>query len=276
MVVIPVAPDEVALDALLGALETATPAGARVWLADDAQGGPRVRAVIDAWRARTRMQAEYSRRPYPLGASAHLAAVLDACGDEDVAVLAADAQPAPGWLDRMAACLDAAPDIASVTPWCNVGETAGWPRMADTAPVPHDLASLAARLASLGMAPQPLPAPVEHAVLLRGTFRRASGGLDATTFQSAYAGLIDLGLRIAAFGGRHVLCTQAYVARSGEGRPADGDLDRLAARWPQWNPALARFLMEDPLADVRARIAMRMADDGSPVAQPDLFGSLRA
>ena len=50
------------------------------------QGGPRVQAVIEPWLARTRLQAEYTRRPRSIGESAHLEQMLQACGDADVAV----------------------------------------------------------------------------------------------------------------------------------------------------------------------------------------------
>ena len=41
VVIVPLGTDEDALDACLAALDAGTPAGTRVWLADDAQAGPR-------------------------------------------------------------------------------------------------------------------------------------------------------------------------------------------------------------------------------------------
>ena len=116
-----------ALDACLAALEMATPAGTPVWLADDAQAGPRGVAIVERWLRNTRLRAEYTRRAHPIGESAHLQEMLRACGDADVVVLAADAQPLPGWLPQLAACLARDAAIATATPWCNAGETAGWP-----------------------------------------------------------------------------------------------------------------------------------------------------
>jgi hypothetical protein len=53
--------------------------------------------------------------------------------------------------------------------------------------------------------------------------------------------------------------------------PADGDLDALAARWPGWHARLAGFLKDDPLHDLRARLAQLYLeiDAGSP--QRELF-----
>lgn len=271
IVVVPVGVDDALLDACLAALDAATPAGTRVWLADDAQGGPRVQAVVQAWRASTRLQADYSRRPRAIGEAAHLADVLAACGDADVAVLACDARPAPGWLARMARTLADDPAATTVTPWCNAGEVAAWPRLGEVAP-PADPVRIADALAEAALAPAVLPAAVDHAVLLRGSARTAAGGVDATSHASWYAALIDLSLRMQAFGGRDLLCTQAYVARAAEGRPADGDLDRIAARWPHWTARLAGFLMDDPLRAERAAVAAaleRRTRDAA--AQPGLF-----
>ena len=55
VILLPVGVDDTALDACLAALETTTPAGTPVWLADDAQGGPRVQAVVEHWLVHTRL-----------------------------------------------------------------------------------------------------------------------------------------------------------------------------------------------------------------------------
>lgn len=80
IVLLSVGTDDEALDACLGALDAATPAGTRVWLADDAQAGPRGRAVIEHWLARTQLQAHHTRRQRMLGEVAHLDEMLSACG----------------------------------------------------------------------------------------------------------------------------------------------------------------------------------------------------
>ena len=72
VVLVPVGVDDDALDACLAALDAGTPAGTRVWLADDAQAGPRGLAIIERWLARTALQADYTRRPRPIGEAAHL------------------------------------------------------------------------------------------------------------------------------------------------------------------------------------------------------------
>ncbi len=270
IVLLPLAADEDALDACLAALDAATPAGTAVWLADDAQAGPRGIALVERWLGRTRLRAEYTRRNHPIGEIAHLQEMLQACGDQDVVVLAPDAQPLPGWLTQLAACLARDAAIATATPWCNAGETAGWPTLGEIAPPPADPALMAQACAAMPPHHPELPGAVDHAVALRGSARQRAGGLDTASFASRYAALIDLSLRLSGLGWRNVLCETAFVARGGEGGPADGDMDALAARWPAWHPRLAGFLMHDPLRATREQLsALHERLRGTP--QHDLF-----
>jgi hypothetical protein len=271
IVVLPVGVDDAALDACLGALESGTPAGTRVWLADDAQAGPRARAVIDAWLARTGLQAHYTRRQRAVGEVAHLDEVLGACGDSDVVVLVADAQPAPGWLAQLAACLARDAAIATATPWSNAGESASWPRIGEIADMPADLERIARACAAMPPLHAELPGAITHAVALRGSARRRAGGLDAASYGSWCAALTDLSLRMAGLGWRNVLCETAFVARAGEGLPADGDMDALAARWPAWHARLAQFLMDDPLHGTRAQLDALLAGIDRQAPQRELF-----
>lgn len=271
VVLLPVGADDDALDACLAALDAGTPAGTRVWLADDAQAGPRGLAIIERWLAHTPLQADYTRRDRRVGEVAHIDQMLAACGDADAIVLAPDAVPAPGWAVQLSACFARDASIASATPWCNAGEVAAWPRIGEISPAPADPGRIARACAAMPPLHPELPAAVAHAVLLRGTARRKAGGLDAASYGSWYAALIDLCLRLSGLGWRNVLCESAFVARPAEGVPFDGDMDRLAVRWPDWHARVAGFLMRDPLRATRAELADLFATIGPPEPQPDLF-----
>ncbi|MFP7722522.1 glycosyltransferase [Lysobacter sp. A3-1-A15] len=271
IVVVPLSADDDALDACLAALDAGTPAGTRVWLADDAQAGPRGYAVVEQWMARTALRADYTRRPRGVGEVAHLDEVLGACGEADVAVVAADSRPLPGWLEAMAACLAADGAIGSATPWSNAGEAAAWPRIGEVAAAPAEAPRMARAAAEMPALLPELPAAVGHAVLLRGAARRRAGGLDTVSYGSWYAALIDLSLRLAGLGWRNVLCERAFVARDAEGAALDGDMERLAVRWPDWHARLASFLMRDPLRASREQLQHLLETIGPPEPQRDLF-----
>lgn len=270
VVLVPVGVDDDALDRCLAALDAGTPPGTRVWLADDAQAGPRGFAIVEHWLEHTALQADYTRRPRSIGEAAHLDDMLKACGDADVLVLASDAVPLPGWATQLVACAARDPAIATATPWCNAGETASWPRVGEVMPVPDEPARLARAAASLPPHHPELPAAVNHAVFLRGSARLRAGGLDAASYASWHAALVDLSLRMAGLGWRNVLCETAFVARDGEGVPLGDDVDTLAARWPTWHARLAQFLMQDPLHMLRAALG-HAYDNAELRTQPDLF-----
>ena len=272
VVLLPVGTDDAALDACLGALEKATLPGTRVWLADDAQAGPRSQAVVANWLTRTRLQADYTRRPRTLGEVAHLDQMLLACGEADVAVLTSDAQPLPGWLERMAEALAQDAAIASVVPWSNAGEVVAWPRLGEINPLPDDPLRLAQACAKMPPLHAELPSASSHAVVLRGRARCRVGGLDVSSYGSWYAALIDLSQRMAGLGWRNVLCETAFVARLQEGAPSDGDMDALATRWPAWHARLAGFLMRDPLQAQREHLQNLYRELPPPDPQRALFG----
>ena len=275
IVLLPLGADEDALDACLAALEANTPAGTPVWLADDAQAGPRGIALVERWLQRTGLRAEYTRRSHPIGQVAHLQQMLQACGDADAVLLAPDARPLPGWLSQLAACLARDAAIATATPWCNAGETAAWPSLGEISPIPAEPALTAQACAAMPPQHPELPAAVDHAVALRGSARQRAGGLDADSFGSRYAALVDLSLRLSGLGWRNALCETAFVARGGEGGLADGDMDALAARWPAWHARLAGFLMHDPLREPRQRLhALHVLLRDTP--QHELFAATAA
>ena len=271
VILLPVGVDDDALDACLGALDAGTPAGSRIWLADDAQAGPRASAIIERWLQRTPLQADYTRRQQAIGEVAHLDEMLTACAGTDVVVLAPDAQPLPGWLQQLSACFSRDASIASATPWCNAGEAASWPRLGEIDIPPRDFERTAAACAAMPPGHPELPAAVNHAVALRGSARQRAGGLDASSYASWYAALIDLSLRLSGLGWRNALCETAFVARGGEGGPAEGDMDAINARWPAWNARLANFLMQDPLREPRERLASLYGQAGVAESQGRLF-----
>lgn len=271
IVLLPVGVDDDALDACLAALDAGTPAGTLIWLADNAQAGPRGIAIIDRWLQRTRLRADYTRRQRPIGEVAHLDEALRACADADVLVLAADAVPTPGWATQLLACFARDAAIATATPWCNAGESAAWPRIGEVSAMPAEPVKLAQACAAMPPMHPELPSAVAHAVLLRGSARAKAGGLDAASYASWYAALIDLSMRFSGLGWRNALCETAFVARGGEGGPADGDMEALAVRWPGWHPRLATFLMQDPLRGPRDRLASLLAGIEAPQRQQHLF-----
>ncbi len=277
-VVVPVFNALEALDACLGALDRTLPAGVRVHVADDASTDPRVPALLEDWRRRTRLEVSHVRRAANLGFPGNCNAAFAETGEADVVLLNADTEPAGDWLARLAACAASDARIATATPWSNNGEIVSYPCFVSPNALPDDPEALA--LAATRHVPSypSLPTAVGFCMFMRRAALEAIGGFDAETFGKGYGEENDWCLRAEAHGWRHVLCDDAYVVHLGHASfaatghaPGGENLRRLNARWPGYNERIARFILDDPLRTARARLddGLAMLAAGSP--QGDLF-----
>ena len=76
---------------------------------------------------------------------------------------------------------------------------------------------------------------------------------------------------MSGLGWRNALCETAFVARLHEGAPAEGDMDALAVRWPDWHARIAGFLMDDPLHELRDELGRRLQAQDAAGPQWGLF-----
>lgn len=279
-VVVPVYNALEPLDACLASLDRTLPAGARVLVADDASTDPRVAPLLASWLARTPLQAQVVTRAANLGFPANCNAAFDETGDADVVLLNSDAVATTGWLQQLARCAASDARIASISPWSNNAEICSFPRFCEDNPAPEHPDAVAEAAASMGAPEYPeLPTTVGFCLYLRRAALRQLGGFDACTFGSGYGEENDWCLRAAAMGWRNVLCDSAYVLHRGGASfgplglaPNGQNLERLLARWPDYNERVARFIMADPLAPLRQRLAERLQALAAAGPQRDLFG----
>ena len=240
------------------ALPRSTPArrpAARVWLADDAQAGPRGarrhRALAAAHDAGGRITAAAS-------AASARSRIWTNCSPPAATPMSWCSRPArcrlPAGLAQLAACfardaVDRHRDALVRMP--------GKPRRGRAAArsprCPTNRSALArACAAHAAAASRTAPPRSPHAVALRGSARARAGGLDAASYGSWYA---RAGRPVAAPVGpglaQRAVRDRIRRMRRTRARPADGDLDALAARWPGWHARLAGFLMDDPLHAAR-------------------------
>lgn len=272
-----------ALDRGLAALDRNLPAGSELLAVDASGGDPRTAQWLDAWCARTPLQVTRLQAAPGDGVVAAWNRALSCSADRDALLLAPGRVPIADCAMRLQQALDRDAGIASVTPWSNNAEHCSYPQFNPGEPAPGDSEAdaLAEAAAQLAPAYPELPVAVSGCVLLRAAALRQLGALDATTFAQPSAALHDWCLRATAMGWRHVLCDSAFAVDAGSDRLAafddgaeGGDLERLMARWPDYSPQLARFLMSDPLHAHRLRLQSARDALRSAGPQRDLFGAL--
>ncbi|MDP1696671.1 MAG: glycosyltransferase [Xanthomonadaceae bacterium] len=279
-VIVPVFNAYRALDACLASLERTLPARSPVYVADDASTDPRVADVLNAWQQRSALAITRVHRAANLGFPGNVNAALAATAPADVVILNSDTITTTGWLQRIAACAASDRHIATIAPWSNNAEIASFPRFCENNPAPDDADTLAKAAASAGTPEYPeLPTTMGFCMYLRRAALNACGAFDAATFGRGYGEENDLSRRLAAHGWRNVLCDDAYVVHIGNASfgplelgPGGDNLQRLVARWPDYNERIARFILSDPLAPLRARLQRRLDALARPRDQGDLFG----
>ena len=261
----------------LDSLERTLPAGTRVLVADDASPDPAVARCIQSHAAGSRLAFASVRREKNLGFIGNVNRAFAQTAPEDVILFNADAWATPGWYEAMLACAASDARIATVTPWSNNAEICSLPDFCRAAPVPSEEEAVrcARAVRETGAPTYPdLPTGVGFCMFVRRAALDAIGDFDAATFGRGYGEENDFCQRAIGHGWRNVLCEEAYVVHRGgasfgpEGHAPGGEnLARLVARYPHYNAQVADFILRDPLAPLRERIAATLAGAASQAAR---------
>lgn len=265
-VIVPVHDGWDALGACLASLERTVREPHHVELIDDASRDPRVRPRLADLAARDPGRFTLVTQDRNLGFVATVNAAM-ARTRNDVVLLNSDTIVTEGWLERLMACRESDPRIATATPFSNNAEICAFPRFCEPNPLPADPDEIARACAAAGPPTYPdLPTGVGFCLFIRRRTLDAIGDFDAATFGRGYGEENDFCLRAAAHGWRNVLCDDAYVAHVGNVSfgalgvgPGGVNAARLAARYPDYNRRVADFIAADPLRARREAILARLA-----------------
>ena len=254
----------------LDSLDRTVPRGTRILVIDDASPEPDLVEALDARAAEGRIgllrHPGRHNRGFP--ASANLGFV--AAEGRDVVLLNSDTLVAGDWLARLRACVYAAPDIGSATPFTNEGSIVGYPKprhpneMPDAAATAqlHDMAGAA----NDGLAVD-LPTGNGFCMFIRRDCLDAVGLLREDLFAQGYGEENDWCLRARHQGWRHVAALDTYVAHAGgtsfrAGRDAltRRNLALLNRLHPGYDALIADHIASDPLGPARRRLDLARLD----------------
>lgn len=282
VVVVPIFNAYEAVDTCLGSLLNTLPAKAKVLLADDASTDPRVSDLLAQFKKRAKFSVEIITRDQNLGFPANCNAAFQAAHSEDILLLNSDAIFTHGCLEKLVQCAASDEKIATVTPWSNNAEICSYPRFCENNALPDDLELMAEAAALIvSEAPPELPTAMGFCMWIRRAALTQCGNFDVETFGRGYGEENDFCRRVAAMGWRNVMCVNAYVAHSGAASfgplgvgPGGDNLQRLLVRWPDYHEQVARFIMEDPLRELREQFSARLVSIKNKGPQGDLFGAV--
>ncbi|MBD8526439.1 glycosyltransferase family 2 protein [Pseudomarimonas arenosa] len=263
-VVIPIFNARSQLERCLSSVIRCLRADDQVLLADDASTDAEILPLLERVAQTHAAQISILRNERNLGFVGNVNRALSDLSKHDIVLLNSDTEVTAGWLDAIQATAQRVPSAATITPWSNNAEICSFPQFCQAAPMPTvDEAEQIARAAlELRDCEIPeLPTAVGFAMYIRRAALDQLGDFDAATFGRGYGEENDFCMRAAAMGWRNVLCPTAYVAHQGNasfsevGLKAGGDnLQRLLARYPDYNRRVAEFIEHDPLAPLRARL----------------------
>lgn len=240
---------------------------------DDASPEPAVSAWLDELAASRRITLLRNRENQGFVRSVNAGVALH--DDRDVVLLNSDTEVANDWLDRLAACVERDPAIATATPFSNHATICSYPFNGWPGGVPGTigLAALDRLFATVnaGLAAG-IPTGVGFCLYMRRAALRALGALDAERFGRGYGEENDFCLRAAAQGWRNVIAADVFVYHEGAVSFSDERAARIdeagrliRERYPDYDRAVAKFVAEDPLRAFRA--AVDDARDGLGAAE---------
>ena len=194
----------------------------------------------------------------------------------DALLLNADTLVHGDWIDRLAAALYSAPDVASVMPWSNNGEIGSFPAMATAAPTPtptelSQIDQMAAQLHQGGQTHDvEIPSCCGFAMMLRRSVIDQIGLLDGVGLTRGYLEEVDWCMRASAIGYRHLMATAVFVAHKGtvsfrfEKRlRVRQNRTVVIARYPHYFQDYHQFTESDPLAYARQALQAGLEQAGS-------------
>lgn len=187
----------------------------------------------------------------------------------EVVLLNSDTEVADGWLDRLAACAASAPMIGTVTPFSNNATICSYPGMEPPYSLPEgiDLATLDRffREENAGLS-FPIPTGVGFCLFIRRPCLDAIGPFDEAAFGKGYGEEVDFCLRAAQAGWENRLAADTFVFHEGaasfghERHQRQEDAQRtIDSRYPAFRSLVQEFVLRDPAAPARERVAARVA-----------------
>jgi GT2 family glycosyltransferase len=248
------------LDSLVASLQNVSGAY-RVLVINDASPDPEMPALLETFAHHAFEEVRHN--PKNLGFVATVNQGMQACTG-DVILLNSDTIVPEGWLERLAAAVQAHPKGATFTPLSNNATICSYPAFPQGAPVASDAAALnidkACASAHQGLAVD-IPTGVGFCFYIRRSALEALGYFDEEAFGLGYGEENDFCRKAVAQGFTNYLVPGVYVQHLGGcsfGDKAQGlqahALSVIQSRYPDYDYLIGDFVVSGALEPVFAAI----------------------
>jgi len=238
----------------------------RLTVVRDGPGQSAAEAAVGAL-ARSGTPVSVIRHPRTLGYVASVNAAI-ARTRGDVVLLNSDTVVTERWLEKLSEAAASAASVATATPFSNDAALCSLPRPFEANAIPSgfDADGFARVVEERSERRYPrIPTGVGFCLYVKRRALDALGAFDEA-FSPGYGEENDFCFRALKAGWRHVLDDATFVYHAGHGSfgPATARRRRramriLRARHPEYEATIAKFMADDPLAGVRARVVAAIA-----------------
>ncbi len=270
VIVIPAYNAAAALDRCLRSVFRHTPKSVRIHVIDDASTDPRVRRILsEASVARPEFVVERhdTRRGYVRSANRG----LGEAGERPVFLLNSDTVVTSGWIEKMMNTSESEKRVATVTPVSNCAGPFSIPVRGRCNKLPKGVSIDTMGSVVESVSPQRRPrVPTGHGfcMLIRPEAHRDVGLFDNVRFGRGYGEENDFCLRASAAGFIHLVDDATFIYHEGGAsfgrwlKPLRMNRAyRLLRRLhPGYHEEIAAWLADDPLAELRARVARSLTE----------------
>lgn len=225
--------------------------------------GPQEAAVEEALATVADLPAVVLRNPARRGFVGSVNRGM-ASSDRDVVLLNSDTEVTAGWIGKLQEAADSDPAIATVTPFSNNATICSLPRFveANALPAGWSLDAFAALVERASARERPrLPTGVGVCLYIKREALDRLGLFDEARFGLGYGEESEFCCRALKAGFLNVLDDATFIYHAGQRSFGRSRSPRVRAAHrvmrklhPEYLPAVARFLREDPLAPARERV----------------------
>lgn len=195
--------------------------------------------------------------------------------ENDIILINSDTIVTCGWAGKMRDCAYSDKNIATVTPFTNNGGICSFPEINQGNDIPEGLTldRFAKHIENSSERRYPeIPSAVGFCFFIKRGVINEIGYFDEVNFENGYGEEDDFSMRAARKGYKNVLCDDTYIYHKGcssfsnrRGRLMKKNHRVLARRYPDYFPALDKFIDERPFKEFHEKIMVNMAENNLPL-----------
>ena len=244
-----------------------TASDCRIVLIDDCSSDDRIAAFFAMLEAEADTRIVLLKNPANVGFVSSVNRGMS-LSHSDVVLLNSDTVVTSGWLVKLKRCADSDSTIGTITPFSNNAEICSFPFFCQNNSLEGvDIEAVNRAMEAVAIPGYPdIPTAVGFCMYIRRALLDKIGVFDAETFGLGYGEENDFCMRAIDAGYRNVLCGDTFIAHVGS-RSFSSKTEALKARnsqllfakHPHYLGVVKRFISEDPIAPLRARVQARLA-----------------